>query len=325
MRALATGYLHAIVWRMKNIRPFDKEKDYPALVAFMNLYYSCSDYTEEGMRGLDSSGQLPRRRLLAEKDGAVIGHLIYMQEDDHPQKFWFRIDCADDAPERALYEAFVEAVAPDEPIELRGINMRERCSFFQSEGFVLTKRSWQANLDVEKFNPNTMQDIAERVLASGINIYSYAQLIGDPDRETKLYELDCLVDEAVHNSHPLPYTAPSLEKFKKDFLEDNPHLPHDAWFIAVEGDCKSGKYIGATAFTKPNEGNYFGIRYTGVLSEYRGRGIAYALKRHAVLYAKKNNISEICTAGANKVMLAINEKMGFVQQPAEIDIKKVLR
>ena len=307
---------------MKNIRPLDKEKDYAALVAFMNLYYSCSDYTEEGMRGLDSSGQLPRRRLLAEKDGAVIGHLIYMQEDDHPQKFWFRIDCADDAHERELYEAFVEAVAPDEPIELRGINMRERCSFFQSEGFVLTKRSWQANLDVEKFNPNTMQDITERTFASGINIYSYAQLVGDPDRETKLYELDCLVDEAVHNSHSLPYTAPSLEKFKKDFLEG---IFHGAWFIAVESDCKSGKYVGTTALIKPNEGNYCTIRYTGVLPEYRGRGIAYALKRHAVLFAKEKNISEIRTAGANKVMLAINEKMGFVQQPAEIDIKKVLR
>lgn len=315
---------------MINIRPFDKEKDYPTLVSFMNTFYSSSNYTEEGMRGLDNSSQPPRRRLLAEKDGAVVGHLVYMQEGDDPQKFWFRIDCADDAPEvgKPFYEAFLEAVAPYEPIELRSIaleDMRERRHFFQSEGFFQTKRTWFANLDVEKFNPSTMQGVADRTLSSGINIYSYAELIGDPDREMKLYELNCLVDEAVLNSHSLPYTAPSLEKFKKDFLDDNPHFLHEAWFIAVEGDCKSGKYVGTTVLIKPNEGSYRNIHYTGVLSEYRGRGIAYTLKRHAALYAKENNVSEIRTSGANKVMLAINETMGFVQQPAHIDFKKVLR
>jgi mycothiol synthase len=311
-----------------NIREFDKEKDYPALVAFMNTLYPRNNHTEEGMRNNDNEkSHIMWGRFLAEKAGEVVGNARYSLDKNNPQKcwLWLNLHCADNNALEAgegLYQALSEAVAPYNPIEIEiGTDVHEemvgRTGFLQKQGFVEVKRDWNVRLNVTNFAPDvlhTFQGVANKVTASRINVYSYAQLINDPDREQKLYELNCIVDEAVHHSHYMRYTAPSLEDFKKDFLAEKTHFLHDEWFIAVEGDSKNGRYVGMTVLKRPSEGDYRDIHHTGVLSEYQRRGIASALKLHAVLYAKENNIPEIRTWGASKAMLAINEKMGFMQE-----------
>jgi mycothiol synthase len=314
---------------MINIREFDKEKDYPALITLMNALYVGSNHTEEEMRGgdEDNPNQVAWGRFLAERNGEVVGNAVYWQNDHNPQEFWLNLHYADNTPEvgEGLYQALLAAIAPHHPIDL-GTRAHEdmvtRTAFLQKQGFVETMRDWHVRLDVANFAPDilqTFQSVADKVSALGINIYSYAELAGDPEREQKLYALNCIVEEAARWSS---YTAPSLESFKKDFLEDTLHFLHNEWFIAVEGDSKNGKYIGMTILKKPNEGDYRNVHGTGVLPEYHRQGIASALKLRATLYARENNIPEIRTGGASKVMLAINEKMGFVKQPAWLTLKK---
>jgi mycothiol synthase len=319
------------------IRPFDKEKDHPGRVALFNLLNPDSLSTVEESRRYDDSRpkHLHHGVIVAEKTDEIVGFADFSQwETPNAHKFNAYVDVHPDHQRQgigtALYRAVLEAIAPHKPTELFTVareNVTSRMHFLPKLGFVEFKRTWNARLEIKNFDSDILhafQSVADRVIASGTNIYSYAELIGDPDRETKLYELNCLVTEAVYKSHLMSYTAPSLEDFKKDLLEDNPHFLHDEWFIAVEGDSKSGKYIGATVLLKPEEGDYRKIYLTGVLSEYHRRGIASALKLRAVLYARENNIPEIRTDGANKAMLAINEKMGFVREPAWVDFKKVL-
>jgi RimJ/RimL family protein N-acetyltransferase len=317
-----------------NIREFDKEKDYPALIALMNALYVGSDHTEEEIRGddeemrgddEDNPNQVAWGRFLAERNGEVVGNARYWQDKNNPQKFWVNLHCADNNVLEAgegLYQALSKAIAPYNPIEIEiGTDAHEemvgRTGFLQKQGFVEVKRNWNVRLNVKNFAPDvlhTFQGVADKVTASGINIYSYAQLIRDPDREQKLYELYCTIDEVVHHQHFMRYTAPSLEKFKKDFLEDNTHFIPDACFIAVDTNSDTRKYVGLSVLYKPSEGDHRDVHLTGVLPAYQKRGIASALKLHGVLYAKDNNIPTIRTWGASKAMLALNKKMGFVQE-----------
>ncbi len=317
------------------IRPFDKERDHPGRVALYNLLNPENISTEEESRRYDDSfpEHLHHGVIVAEKDGEIVGFSNFSQwgNPNSSQKFNVYVDVHPEHQRQgigtALYHAVLDAIAPYHATEIRTVAREDvvsRMHFLPKLGFVEFKRTWNAHLDVQNFEPGVLQEVADKVTASGINIYSYAELLGDPDRETKLYELNCIVTEAVYKSHLMSYTAPSLEDFKREFLEDNPHFLHDEWFIAVEGDNKSGKYIGATVLLKPDKGDCRKIYLTGILSEYHRRGIASALKRRAVLYASENNIPEIRTDGASKVMLAINEKMGFVKTAGEVHFSKEL-
>lgn len=59
---------------------------------------------------------------------------------------------------------------------------------------------------------------------------------------------------------------------------------------------------------------------TGVIRDYRRRGIALALKVHGIAHAKENGYKKIRTMNesTNRAMLNINERLGFAKRPAWI-------
>ncbi len=65
---------------------------------------------------------------------------------------------------------------------------------------------------------------------------------------------------------------------------------------------------------------------TGVIREYRGRGIATALKLKISEYALKNGYSTIKTRNdsTNAPMLAVNTKLGFQRKVGWIMMEKTL-
>ncbi len=66
--------------------------------------------------------------------------------------------------------------------------------------------------------------------------------------------------------------------------------------------------------------------FTGVLREYRGRGIAWALKLRALTWAKERGYREVRTWNStrNAPMLGINVALGFAKQPVWITFAKDL-
>jgi len=66
---------------------------------------------------------------------------------------------------------------------------------------------------------------------------------------------------------------------------------------------------------------------TGVTREYRGRGIATALKLKVIEFGKKNGYRTIKTwnDSSNAPMLAVNTKLGFKRQVGWIMVEKILR
>jgi GNAT superfamily N-acetyltransferase len=192
--------------------------------------------------------------------------------------------------------------------------------FLQKNGFEEAMREWESRLEVANFDANLLQGAADKVAASGITIHSYAELAHDPDRDQKLYELDSAVMLDIPSTSEVVEIG--IENFLKQYMQAPNFLP-DAYFIAKDGE----KYVGESALWRVDLGGYLDTGATGVLREYRGRGIASALKLHALLYAKSQNIPEVRTWNAqkNKEMLAINEKVGFIKQPAWIEFKKEMK
>jgi mycothiol synthase len=108
-----------------------------------------------------------------------------------------------------------------------------------------------------------------------------------------------------------PHPAPPPAWLFEQALGLPESLP-DAFFIVRDGL----RYVGMSYLHRDNKiPDRLLQRITAIHAEYRGRGIALALKVKTIAYAQQHGFHEIRTAveSNNPSMLAINAKLGFVQ------------
>ncbi len=103
----------------------------------------------------------------------------------------------------------------------------------------------------------------------------------------------------------------------------NPDLLPEGYMIAKDRD----RYVGVSVVWRSESdprGLYQGN--TGVIREYRGRGIAMALKLRVLDYAKNKGYERVKTwnDSTNAAMLGINMKLGFKRQVGWITFEKNL-
>ena len=97
----------------------------------------------------------------------------------------------------------------------------------------------------------------------------------------------------------------------------------DGFFVALDGD----ELVGLTEPQPVDDvPNAIEQNLTGVRSDYRGRGIAFALKSQAAIWAAQAGYTSIRTQNAqsNVAMLAVNERLGFERKRATIEYLKAL-
>lgn len=311
------------------IRPFT-ENDYLALVKVANAAYPDYPETPEEARHYDTTRPEKVRwgRFLAEKDGEVVGYGMWRNNNEmfHPQKFDLDIaiqpELRGEGIGKALYDACLEAMQPYDPILYR-TTVREDSDrglrFVEERGFTEAMREWESRFDPKTFERSAYADAEARVSEQGIRIQTLAELMKTPDWEEKLYELDCTVVSGMPMTDV--YTKPDFSDWKKHMVA-NPGLWPEGYFIALDGD----NYIGESTLWTQQSGPDLYVGATGVLPEYRRRGIALALKVHACQAAKERGTPELKTwnASTNVGMLSINQKLGFVRCPAWINFEKTL-
>ena len=315
-------------------RPF-APGDYEGYQALANLCYPDYPGTVEETRHRDEiwdHSTYFMRRIVIEEAGRIVGSgdLNHAQWEFQPDKYHLDLKVDPAARRRglgtALYEDLLVAARERKAIQLVvGVkeSMADGLEFAVHRGFTETKRDWESRLDVNAFDAAAFADAPKRVGAHGVTITTLAdELARDPEAIRAVYELDCDCGRDVPMTDG--FTPVAFDLWRKEVLE-SPAATPDAYYIAVSPD---GRYLGVSNLWRSLEDPTFiwqGL--TGVRREARGKGIAMALKLATVEYARTRGIGEIKTWNdqRNQPMLRINEAMGFVKQPAWIEMRKDLR
>jgi GNAT superfamily N-acetyltransferase len=145
----------------------------------------------------------------------------------------------------------------------------------------------------------------------GIEIVSYADR---PDTLRGMWHVDTVASHDVPQAMAavdLPY-----ERWYDAFVDRPGFLPGGV-LAALDGDQVVGFAALALDTAKPSRAWH---NMTAVLPSHRGRGIALALKRLQIQWARRNGIEELQTGNhdGNAPMRAINAKLGYQPLPGEL-------
>jgi mycothiol synthase len=302
------------------------DADYEALVAVHNACYPDHPESVASWRHSDATreARIKWGRWLCEEDGRAIGVAGFsgMSWMYHPRKFYGYVMVLPAARRRgvgaALYERLLAELAAHEPLSLRGEIFEEHADglrFAAQRGFAAGMRERESVLDLTAFDPDRFAADVERALAPGdIAILGYEELADDPDRHRKLWELEMLAGRDM--PAPQPLTAPDREAHAKRLFEHPQFFP-ECFLVALD----EGAYVGQTWLWHCETPGRLHTGFTGVLREYRGRGIATALKVKALARAKGLGYRDVLTWNdtTNASMLGVNDRLGFRERPAWID------
>ena len=187
----------------------------------------------------------------------------------------------------------------------------------QDRGYVVARERTEGVLDPAQFDAGKFQADLERVRLAGIEIRTAWDSEVDPYL-TGMYRV------SVETFRDVPFRS-----------EGTPDTSYETWLKEIkESSCQKlfaialhdGEVVGYTNLWMPQmEGQSAGIEYTGVLKEYRGKGIAFAVKVVATIEGAEAGAKQIRTNNDpdNPAILHLNQRMGFRAVPGPVIFKKV--
>lgn len=311
------------------IRPYEKtDADYQAIATIMQEL--SGDVTQDAdflkLRDTTRPAHCLHQILLAEQAGQVVGMARYIQYSDWyiPHHFWINVRVRPEYRQQGigaqLYDALLAELAPHQPQVLK-VNLAEDkpadLRFATQRSFVEYARRFDAILDLSTVATDAYTPLFEKLAQSNIAIRSFAALAADPERNRRVHALQMQLERDVPVVEPLSYIP--FDEYETTTLQ-SPHFSAEGTFIA----CYNGDYIGLSLiFVHGTEAH---IDITGVIPSQRGLGIATALKVRGMQFAQQAGLLTLHTTNdpVNQPILAINEKLGFVRQPARLQWKKEL-
>ncbi|AZI43239.1 GNAT family N-acetyltransferase [Deinococcus psychrotolerans] len=264
------------------------------------------------------------RRYVAEVGGQAVGLGVYTQQEwmFHPQKFAVNVQVK---PEwqgqgigKHIWERLEEELRSLSAIKLFS-SVREDASrslrFLIERGFVEEQRERESALNLADANLSGLDSALARAKAGGYQLLTFAEYAA-PDKERQLYTFD----ESASQDEPHPpdevFTFPSFERYWTP-IHANPNLDFSLWFVAV----REGEIVGLSQLNPVSaQPDTLMTGFTATARAHRRQGLALALKLLALSEAKRRGYLHVKTGNdaTNAPMIAINDVVGFVPQPAQL-------
>ena len=315
-------------------RPFDPSH-YDRFVQIRNANYPDQTVSVAEWRswdeGLDKTKYLLRRfECIDQNNDQILGfgevsHAIDMY---HPRKFMVSLFV--DPPQqgkgigRAIYNRIANELSDLNATVAWSMNKEDlqvRVEFFRKRGFYEKQRLWESRLDLTTADPSRYGQYLDNASKQGITFTTLAEeQRKGPEALEKIHELVQLI--MADMPREASFTPVSYEQWEALALR-NPRLVSEGFIIAKDGS----RYIGlSNVLRNETSPRLLNQDDTGVIREYRGRGIATALKLKITEYAQKNRYTAIRTwnDSNNATMLAVNTKLGFKRQVGWIMMEKSL-
>jgi GNAT superfamily N-acetyltransferase len=185
----------------------------------------------------------------------------------------------------------------------------EALQFARKRGFEIEHHAFVSSLDLTTFDPHRFDDLMERIHAKGFRFFSLAEAGLTDENKHKLYEVNraSALDNPGNNG-----IFPDFYSFSKNVFEAS-WFRADTQIIAAHGN----DWVGLSAIGIYKDDDYAYNAFTGVLREYRGHGLAQALKLRTIFLARSAGVHFVRTNNdsQNAPMLAINRKLGYKPEP----------
>ncbi|MEM7125535.1 MAG: hypothetical protein AAF702_04360 [Chloroflexota bacterium] len=321
-----------------NIREFNEatDHDYEAGVAIWNANWPDYLETVEEWKAWHETRDksLYYERFVGEIDGQVVCYGDWGESGwtlfpgKYNWDFYLHPDYDTASITDQIYDGLLEMIMAKEPTKITSgtrSDKPKRISFLEEKGYKLAQTEPTSLLDVTAFDRSAYQKSIDKAAAAGIEIYSCAQLKEiDPKWKHKLWELRWEIHQDVPSTDP-PKPTP-FEVYAKR-LDDPVAVNLPSRFVAVDtttatngdnGEGDIGQYVALSNldYNRVNKAKgHTGL--TGVARAHRRKGIATAIKVHAISQAKADGIEIIDTDNdENNPMLALNVLLGFRPGPA---------
>ena len=301
------------------IRPFNwSDADYGALIGIHNAVFPDELDLPELLKHRDNSRDQSYmlERVILEVDGRPVGSSSFGESSwtPMPGKFWIYVQVHPDHQCRgygkAIYDHVVGVLSEKEPTIFDSWTREDKTdavTFLTKRGYEQVMRGQNSRLTLAEFDASKFADVVERVKESGVRIVPLAELREtDPEWRKKLYELDWL----------LSLDVPEVDEPRKREFEvycrqtfDKPTFFPEGFFVALDGDEYVGVSMLELNLADPTK---LQTDLTGVIRNHRRKGIATALKVHALSKAQTTEAEHLDTDNEEKnPMYTLNVKLGF--------------
>jgi GNAT superfamily N-acetyltransferase len=181
--------------------------------------------------------------------------------------------------------------------------------FAEKRGFKIERHLFESALALAGFDEHRFDGLMARVRAEGFQFFSLAEAGVTDENKRKLYEVNraAAMDDPGNTG-----TFPDFYAFSKNVFEAS-WFRAETQILASYGD----RWVGLSAIGIYPASHHAYNAFTGLLREYRGHGLAQALKLQTILLAQKEGMRYIRTHNDSKnaPMLAINRKLGYQPEP----------
>jgi GNAT superfamily N-acetyltransferase len=203
--------------------------------------------------------------------------------------------------------------------EVRERNLPVALSFAGRRGYIELERYRSSIQTPSMVDLSGLEDLRSRLERDGIEIVAFPA-IDSPRARDELYRATLPIWRDMPHEPHVDWEDPSPDAFRRGTFE-RPSVLLGGYFVARDGE----RIVGLSYLVRRPDGDAE-VGDTGVLREYRRRGIARALKMMVTRYATEHGIKRVHTGNRsdNAGMLAINRELGFVPGEQIVIFEKTL-